>query len=221
VREKTMPEAEEILASLERITNGATAVAIAWHVVLFVTFAAIVAGFRPSRRALAWMSLLPVLSVSAVAHWYEARFNGFVFVVLTAVLAFSIPRGKDEKIRRGPPWAVVLGSAMIAFAWTYPHFLDASRSPFAYLYAAPVGLIPCPTLSLVIGVTLVTGASTGTRGAIVLAAAGLFYGFVGLVKLNVEIDAVLVAGALGLLALALRSTATPIRTETEKSPSTS
>ena len=213
-----MPTTEEILASLERITNDATTLAVAWHVVLVVTFAAIGAGFRPSRRALAWMSLLPVLSVSAVAHWYEARFNGFVFAVLAAALAFSIPRRKDE-IRRGPPWAVVLGSAMIAFAWSYPHFLDASRSPLAYVYAAPLGLIPCPTLSLLIGMTLVTGASTGTRGAIVLATAGLFYGLVGLVRLNVEIDAVLVIGALGLLALALRDAATPIDSETERSPS--
>lgn len=214
-----MPAAKDILASLERIANAATMVAIAWHIVLFVAFAAIVAGFRPRRRSLAWMSILPVLSVSAVAHWHESRFNGFMFAVLAAALAASIPRGGNERVRLGPLWAVVLGSAMIAFAWSYPHFLDASRFPFAYLYAAPVGLIPCPTLSLLIGVTLVTGASVGTRAAVVLALAGLFYGLVGLVKLDVEIDAVLVAGALGLLALALRGATTLASAETENSPS--
>jgi hypothetical protein len=199
-----MPAAGEILDSLEKITSGATMVAIAWHVVLFAAFAAIVAGFRPSVRILAWMSILPALSVSAAASTYRAHFNGFVFAALAVVLAFFALRQEDERVRRGPPWAVVLGTIMIAFAWTYPHFLDASRSPFAYLYAAPVGVIPCPTLSLLIGVTLVTGASTGVRAAIALAVLGLFYGLVGLVKLNVEIDVVLVAGALGLLNLALR-----------------
>jgi hypothetical protein len=149
------------------------------------------------------MSILPILSVSTVAYWYEATFNCAVFAVIAATLAFLAPRGGDETVRRGPVWAVVLGSMLIVFAWTYPHFLESSRAPSAYLYAAPLGLIPCPTLSLVVGVTLVTGASVGTRSAVVVAIAGLFYGLVGMARLGVEIDAVLVAGALGLLVLAL------------------
>jgi hypothetical protein len=157
--------------------------------------------------------LLPLLSVSVLAYWYRAPFNGFVFTGLTAVLAFSIPRGRDDALVFGPPWAIAAGAAMIAFAWTYPHFLDASRSPFAYLYAAPVGLVPCPTLSLLVGLTLMTGAFAGTRAAVVLAVAGLFYGFVGLVKLKVSIDAVLVAGSFGLLVLAIRGAPSPARME--------
>ena len=54
-----MPEAEEILASLERIANGATTVAMAWHVLLLLGVAAMVAGLRPSPRALAWTCLVP------------------------------------------------------------------------------------------------------------------------------------------------------------------
>jgi hypothetical protein len=154
--------------------------------------------------------------VSAVAYWYEAFFNCFVFAAITAALVFLSPRGGDEKVHRGPAWAVVLGSMLLAFAWTYPHFLDPSRSPFAYLYAAPMGLIPCPTLALVVGVTLVTGASTGTRSAVIVAVAGLFYGLVGMVKLGVEIDAVLVAGSLGLVALALGRAESAPRIETER-----
>jgi hypothetical protein len=208
-----MPSASEILASLQAIANDAATLAIVWHAVIFLALAAVAAGFRPSGRNLAWIALLPVLSVSVVAYWYGALFNCFVFAALAAALAFFVPREKDEKSRRGPPWAIVLGSALVAFGWTYPHFLDPSRSPLAYLYAAPVGLIPCPTLSLVIGVALVSGASGGTRGALLLAMAGLFYGLVGMVKLGVELDAVLVAGALGLLALVLggASGTTPAR----------
>ncbi|HEX6273866.1 MAG TPA: hypothetical protein VFZ53_12550 [Polyangiaceae bacterium] len=210
-----MPESGELLTSLERITNGATTLAIVWHAVLLIAVGAVVGGARPSRRGLAWMTVLPLLSVSAVAHWYEGRFNAFVFALLAAVVAFSVPREGDERIRRGPTWAVVLGGAMIAFGWTYPHFLDASRFPVAYLYAAPFGLIPCPTLALLIGVNLVTGAATGIRSSVVLAAVGFFYGLVGLVRLNVEIDALLVAGALGLLTLSLRTATPPARREIE------
>ena len=211
-----VPSAGEILTSLDTITNEATALAVVWHAVVFVVFAAVAAGSRLRRRTLAWLSLLPLLSVSAVGYFYEVFFNCFVFAAITAALVFLSPRGGDEEVHRGPGWAVVLGSMLLAFAWTYPHFLDSSRSPFAYLYAAPMGLIPCPTLALVAGVTLITGASTGTRSAVIVAVAGLFYGLVGMVKLGVEIDAVLVAGSLGLIALALgRATSTP-RVATER-----
>jgi hypothetical protein len=212
----TIPAASEILSSLATVANGATTLAIVWHVLVFVAFVAVAAGFRPSVRVLAWMSVLPLLSVSVVAYWHEALFNCVVFAAITAGLVFLSPRGEDEKVHRGPAWAVVLGSMLLAFAWTYPHFLAPERSQFAYVYAAPMGLIPCPTLALVAGVTLVTGASTGTRSAVLVAIASLFYGLVGMVKLGVDIDAVLVAGSIGLIALALgRSTSTP-RVGTER-----
>jgi hypothetical protein len=162
---------------------------------------AVAAGIRPTRRTLAWLTILPVLSVSVVAYWYDSFFNCFVFAAIAGALAFFVRGDENEKVRRGPAWAVALGSILIAFAWIYPHFLDPSRAPATYLYAAPMGLIPCPTLSLVVGVTLVSGASTGFASAMVLALAGLFYGFVGMVKLEVDIDAVLFMGAIGLIVL--------------------
>ena len=53
----------------------------------------------------------------------------------------------------GRGWRRVVGTAMVAFGWVYPHF-SSDPSLFAYFYGAPTGLLPCPTLSLVIGLSL-------------------------------------------------------------------
>jgi hypothetical protein len=52
--------------------------------------------------------------------------------------------------------ATAIGVSMIAFGWLYPHFLE-SHPATTYLFAAPTGVIPCPTLSLVIGFALLSG----------------------------------------------------------------
>jgi hypothetical protein len=68
-----------------------------------------------------------------------------------------------------------------------------------YLIAAPMGLIPCPTLSTVIGLTLLFQSFNSTRWTIVLALIGLFYGLFGVVRLHVYIDVILVIGSVLLI----------------------
>lgn len=84
---------------------------------------------------------------------------------------------------------------MIGFGWIYPHFLD-NATPMEYLYAAPTGLIPCPTLSIVIGFTLILGGLRLRPWCLVLTIMGLFYGVFGAGRLGVKIDGVLLLGAL-------------------------
>lgn len=65
-----------------------------------------------------------------------------------------------------------------------------------WLYAAPTGIIPCPTLSIVIGFTLILGGLRSRSWCLVLTTVGLFYGFFGAVRLGVKIDGILLLGAL-------------------------
>ena len=97
---------------------------------------------------------LPLASVSLLAWLCGTPFNGTTFAIMTAALmgaAFSLPR---TPLQVGAPWLVVPGVLLVAFGWVYPHFLRTD-SWATYLYAAPLGLIPCPTLSAVIGTALV------------------------------------------------------------------
>jgi hypothetical protein len=67
-----------------------------------------------------------------------------------------------------------------------------------YLYASPTGLIPCPTLSAVVGVGLVVE-GLGSRGwSLILVGGGILYGLFGWLRLGVGMDAVLLVGALTL-----------------------
>ncbi|ATJ82465.1 hypothetical protein ACFPTY_05680 [Halomonas beimenensis] len=193
-----MPTQDQILSGLAMIANRWTMLAIAWH----GYFALLLLGlwFRrfPDRRAMALSLTLPLLSVSALAWWQGNPFNGAVFLVGAGALAACGMRSSASCIRLGPPWARFLGLGVVLFGWVYPHFLDTA-SPLAYLYAAPLGLVPCPTLSAVIGVTLVANGLDSRPWVGLLGGMGLFYGLFGAVYLGVALDWVLLASALLLL----------------------
>ena len=132
----------------------------------------------------------------SVLAWVDGNpFNGTVFALLGAglgILGGRLPAA--EAIARGPAWSLVAGALMAIFGLVYPHFLEAG-SVFAYVYAAPAGLVPCPTLSLVIGLALVAGGLGSRVWSLVLAGAGLFHGVFGIVRLGVYLDAGLLVGA--------------------------
>lgn len=189
-----MPTAEGILAGLGAIANEWRFLAILWHVYLAILVFGLVMGVRPARRLAGVLLALPVASVSALAWIHGNPFNGTFFALASSVLlviACRVPRGN---VVPESGWLFVLAGMMIGFGWVYPHFLAAS-GPIEYLYAAPVGLVPCPTLSVVIGGTLLLG-GLGTRlWCFVLAGLGLFYGVFGAVYLGVAIDWILAVGA--------------------------
>jgi hypothetical protein len=85
----------------------------------------------------------------------------------------------------------------------YPHFLH-TRTWAEYIYAAPLGLIPCPTLSAVIGATLILGLLQSKAWSLAVALAGLLYGVIGVFRLGVGLDVALIAGATILAAGAFR-----------------
>jgi hypothetical protein len=94
-------------------------------------------------------------------------------------------------------FAGVMGIIMIAFGWVYPHFLEGAL-PLKYLYASPLGLIPCPTLSLVTGFVLLFKGFSSRRWMLILTIMGFYYGLTGMFNLKVYLDAGLVTGALVL-----------------------
>ena len=189
-----MPSAEDILAGVRAISAGNMLVALGWHVVLALAIIVVLGGWRPSRRLAQRLLALPLVSVSVFAFAYGNPFNGAVFA-LGAVALVALARGKHEVAQvAGFQWWA--GVALLGYGWIYPHFLDGS--PLAYLYAAPVGLIPCPTLSVVIAFALLGGLARRAWGA-TLAGLGLFYGAFGIARLGVVLDVGLLAGACVLM----------------------
>jgi len=125
--------------------------------------------------------------------------------VIFAALAFTLATiarnlpARTIRIASGPP-SSVLGVVSAAFGWVYPHFLATSHWS-GYLIAAPLGLLPCPTLSAIIGLTLIVSGLESVAWSVTLAGAAILYSAIGVIRLGVAIDIALFAGAATLIAV--------------------
>lgn len=189
-----MPSSQEILDGLGAIANGWRTLAILWHVALAAMLIALAAGWRPGNRVAGMLLAIPLLSVSLMAWLSGNPFNGTVFAIIAIALggvAFSLPH---RMVQISVPGLFIPGVLLLAFGWAYPHFLQ-NESWSTYLYAAPLGLIPCPTLSAATGIALVVRGLGSRSYSLVLGLSGVVYGLIGWLRLGVTIDVVLLLGA--------------------------
>lgn len=195
-----MPSAAEVNASLTALANGWVALAVAWHALIVVAALALAGGWQPPRRWFGALLALPLASVSALAWWAGNPFNGTVFGAAASVLGLLAWRLHGAvQVRRDAP-SLVAAVALLGFGLVYPHFLVEGPA-WRYLYAAPTGVVPCPTLAVVIGLAWLVdglGARAWTR---TLAALGVGYGGLGVFWLQVPLDAGLLVGALAFAAM--------------------
>lgn len=130
-----MPNPAEILASLSRIAHEGAGLAIVWHALAVVALAALLGGWRPAKRSAAAGLVVLLASVSALAWLHAGYFNAALTSVIAlglGAIALHLPR---EPLGPGPIWSQVAGSAMLAFGWFYPHFLDDQPWPWYLFYA--------------------------------------------------------------------------------------
>lgn len=196
--QQIMPDKEQILNTLQSIANQFTTVAIIWHLVLYIFIALLLFKLYPSGQLTGILLSLPLISVAVFAWVAGNPFNGSVFAllaILVLVFGLRIPPVPVE-ISRLP--FLVAGIAMVVFGLVYPHFLE-NGSLVRYLVAAPTGLIPCPTLSVVIGFALIFSGLNSQALTLTLVVAGLFYGLFGAFRLGVTLDIFLLLGTGTLL----------------------
>jgi hypothetical protein len=193
-----MPSSAEVLARLAFAANRFVGVAIAWHALIYlVSLALLTRRFAPSARVAAVALTTLLASVATIAFLSGNPFNGVVFAAAALGLLALALRVRGA-IARPSSVATVAGIGAIVVGVTYPHFL-AAQTVFDFFYASPTGLVPCPTLLIAIGFTLL-GSGFGSRAfAIVLAALGIFYGMLGTMWLGVTLDLALLGAALALL----------------------
>ena len=193
-----MSDKTHILNSLQSIANEYSFVAIIWHVVILIFFFLLFFRVVATQRTTGILISLPLISVAVFAWMSGNPFNGSVFTLfagLVLIFGFRVPVIPLETSRL--PF-LIIGILMIIFGLVYPHFLE-NGSPVRYLVAAPTGLIPCPTLSLVIGLALVFGGFHSQAMMLTLIVAGLFYGIFGAFRLGVTLDLFLLFGTVSLL----------------------
>lgn len=193
-----MPTPEEILNGLSLASNKFMFLSIAWHVVVFLFLVFLVLGKRPANKAVALGLISLLLSVAFVAMLVSNPFNGVMFVLAAVLFIYITWKFPEENIIVKWDFISLAGAVMIAFGFVYPHFLEGAGF-LKYLYASPLGLIPCPTLSVLIGFTLLFHGFYSKKWMLSLALIGLFYGIFGVLRLKVYLDIGLIAGACLLL----------------------
>lgn len=193
-----MPTSVQVLEGLTRISREYVGLAVAWHLAFGLLLAALAAGRRPSPRVWAALLSAPLFSVAALAALGGNPFNGSVFLI-TAVgtLIPGLRRDGETTVLSGRSLRWFAG-LMMAFGWAYPHFLEDTPGVRS-LWAAPLGLIPCPTLSMVTGLVLLAKNAVPPPAALLIGVSGLLYGVLGWLWLGVAWDVALLAGAAVLL----------------------
>jgi len=193
-----MPKTEEILNGLQKIVNDYSTVAIIWHVIFYALIAALILKWQPTNRLFGLMICVPILSVAILAFTSGNPFNGILFSILAVLVIIFGLKTSSQPIQTSQMIYMVIGILMIVFGLVYPHFITAD-SFVKYLYASPVGLIPCPTLSILIGFLLLYNGIGSQSITLTLVIFGLFYGIFGVFKLAVYLDIFLIFGAASLL----------------------
>jgi hypothetical protein len=199
-----MPSADAILAGLTDAANTWRVVAILWHLIVAAVLFAYWTSGQLSNRSIAVVAVGLVGSVSVVSAVTGNPFNAAVFGGLAILLATAATRARSARIRLEEPVWAVPGAVLVLFGMAYPHFLT-TQSWTEYAFAAPLGLIPCPTLAVVIGVTVMFRNVGSTAWTAPLIVAGLVYGLVGVFALGVLLDVALLAGTLVLTIAAVTS----------------
>ena len=199
-----MPSSETILAGMTTIANEWRTLAIAWHVLLGSLLLAVAVGWRPATRHVEYLLAVALLSVGILAGAAGNPFNCTMFVSLASLLFFVARRAGDEPVRCTALPLRLPGALLLAFGWSYPHFVKVVHW-IEYAYAAPLGIVPCPTLLALIGFTLIFGLFRSPRWGVPLAATGLLYGLIGVFRLEVVLDYGLIAGGTLLAIVVARS----------------
>ena len=193
-----MPKTEEILDGLQKIVNDYSTIAIIWHVIFYAIVAALIFRWLPTNRFFGLFICFPILSVAVLAFLSGNPFNGILFSILAVLIIIFGLRASSQPVQTSQIIFMVIGILMIVFGLVYPHFVNTD-SVLKYLYASPVGLIPCPTLSLIIGLLLLYNGFGSQSLTLTFIAFGLFYGIFGVLKLAVYLDIFLVFGTITLL----------------------
>ena len=193
-----MPTRDEILASLVSLANEYFEIAITWHIIILMIIAALFAGWKPGNSLMILLLSVLLMSVSVFAGIAGNIFNAAIFAFLVIVSIYATLRSDNGIIRGDRSWPDIAGLLLIIFGLIYPEFLKTD-SFLEFAYAAPTGLIPCPTLCVLTGFALLYKGFGSVLWSLTIVAAGLFYGLFGVFYLRINLDWFLVAGSLILM----------------------
>jgi len=194
-----MPSSDDILKSARFLANNYLYVAIVWHLLIyFFLFLCVFSRFQLSGSSLGSLVSLALLSVSFFAWQVNNPVNGTVFLSAGILLLFFSFKEKRGDLFYNPSFLLrATGIVVLFLGLIYPHFLGPQF--LVYLYAAPIGILPCPTLLIATGLSMIFVSGRSRKRLIVLLMLDILYGLMGVFWLHVYLDIILLIASAGLL----------------------
>jgi predicted CoA-binding protein len=211
-----MSNRDLLLNELTLLANGRIYVALFWHVVLYAALAwAMLSRRGPARSAVALLLLTPVVSATTLAWLRGDLAHALWLTALIAALSVVTIHLPSTPPERTHGWRAWLGWAALALAASYPHYVQVEHAS-AYLLYAPLGVLPAPTLALLLGASLLLGGLGSRAWSYAVSACAFGVGVLGAFVLEVWIDLALVVAALALLGTAAGTRPIPAALASER-----
>lgn len=178
---------EIILNFLPMVANKYLFLNAIMHVLIYGVLAAIfLSGYKQKR--IIFDSLIAVLfiSVAAISILNSNPFNFLTFAILSVFAVIELFKAKNDITFKPFNLNTLVCMTIILVGLWYPHFVNVH--PALMLLLAPTGIIPCPTLMVVLGLLnlIYPKVNKGLYAATSLI--GAFYGITGVLLLKVYLD---------------------------------
>jgi len=186
-----MPGAEEILNKLTAIVQQGMAFSPFIRVILLVLVGWCIAKRRVLTGYLAAYAGLVATAASVMAIGFEDQELALTFFLL---FPLGLLWGREALLlppnMKAGPVRISIAAIFGLFAFFYPEFVEGVRGA---VLSAPLGIVPCPTLVLLLSVVMLTGRAYGLYTVVPTWVVAAFYGVVGVFYLGVKVDWVLLA----------------------------
>lgn len=185
---------EVILNYIEMVAGKYPVISILLHILIIALIITLfIPGFKQKRLTFDGVLTVIFASVASVALINGNPFNGVVFIILVVFAVFELFQRRNEitvpvftSVSRGAVIRNLLCMAAILVGILYPHFVNVS--PALLLFLSPIGIIPCPTLTVALGLLNLYYPKTNKGLYTVVTIAGMFYGLTGVFLLHVYTD---------------------------------
>ncbi len=186
-----MPSADEILRKLTATVEQGLAFSPFIRVILLVLVGWCIARRRVLTGYLAAYAGLLATAASVMAIGFEEQETPLTFFLL---FPLGLLWGREALLlppnMKAGPVRIAIASLFGLFAFFYPEFVEGVRG---VILSAPLGIVPCPTLVLLLSAVMLTGRAYGFYTVIPTWVVAAFYGVVGVFHLGMKVDWVLLA----------------------------
>jgi len=181
----------KILEYLTMVSNKNISTNLIMHIVVITALTAIFTVKNENiKKALVNSTLLLLyLSVSINAFLYGNPFHLISFSILLVITTFVLLFTQNDINIPAMNINTLISMIFIGFGLWYPEFVNASD--LQLLLLSPVGIVPCPTLLVTIGLLNLSFPGINKIQYFVTLAVGMLFGIIGFFILKVNLDILL------------------------------